>query len=378
MAEHAKLSASGAHRWMACPASARMEFGRPESTNQYAELGTAAHELAEECLSDSFDPGDFLGVTLNGFTVDDEMAEEVGKYVNYVRSLPGEMLVEQRVDFSPWVPDGFGTSDALVFHENTLTVIDLKYGKGLRVEAEGNPQAMLYALGAVNDYGFLYDVENVRMVIHQPRLDHLSEFEISVSDLMAWAEDVIRPAAELALSDDAPFKPSEDPCRFCKAAGDCRALHDNVIDLMTDEFAELPGGLIFANRLTSEEIGDLLPQLGLVDTWVKAVRAQAVERLKDGETVPGYKLVESTPSRRWADAEAAGEALQRKLGAKQAWVRKPIGIGQAEKLLGKESRLIAKHATRPPGAPTLAPENSPKPALVFDVGADFDDLPDAA
>ena len=220
MTEHAKLSASGAVRWLECPASVGMEEAFPDTSSEFAEHGTAAHELAERCLTEDVTAEFHSGKTFNGFDADAEMAEAVQLYLDYVRNHKGKMFVEQVVDFSPWVEDGFGTCDCIVIAGNTAYVTDLKYGKGFRVDAENNPQLMLYALGALNEYEFIFDHINLfSLAIVQPRLDHISEFRITKSELLAWAETV-KVKAQQCLEEDAPFNPWRGTMPFLQSQSD--------------------------------------------------------------------------------------------------------------------------------------------------------------
>lgn len=391
---HARLSASGAVRWMACPGSVRVEAALPDETSTYAEEGTVAHEVGALCLRTGDVAANYVGnvfATKDGeistltdgadreYEVDEEMVESVQLYLDYVRQQPGTLVIEQRVDYSPWVPDGFGTADAVILHDGTACVVDLKYGKGVRVDAEDNPQIMLYALGALNEFGFAFDIDKFKLVIVQPRLDHISEWTVSREDLEnfgAWASK----CAERALADDAPLTPSEKACKFCRARGSCKALAEHAYALACDGFEAIGGPVETRDPaiLTPHELSALLNDIDILDGWAAAVRGHAVAMLMRGETVPGFKLVEGQSRRQWDDEEAAGRALARKLGAKEAFVKKLIPITQAEKLLGKGDTLVAKYTIKPPGKPTLAPESSPKPALTFDPTDGFENIEEAA
>lgn len=373
---HAKLSASGAHRWMACPASVAMEADYPDEGSSYAAEGTAAHKLAEQCLHEDMDAEAFLGTFVDGFEVDLEMADAVQQYLNYVRDLPGFRFIEQRVDFSPWVPGGFGTADTVAIDDGTATIVDLKYGKGVRIDAEENPQAMLYGLGALNDFQFVHDIDVLKLVIIQPRLDHISEWEISRDELEIWAGRCVGPAAEVALSDEPEFSPGEKQCRFCKAKATCRALAEFNIRTAADGFTVVgePIDVKRPDKLSDAEIAALIPQLDTLTTWAKAVEAYALAQLEKGQDVPGYKLVEGRSIRKWGDEDAAGKALSRKLGAKNAFTKKLITITEAEKQLGKKDPLIAKYTVRPPGKPALAPLSDKRPALQIDPTEGFDEV----
>lgn len=380
---HARLSASGAHRWMECPASVRMEAGYTDESTAYAREGTAAHELADWCLRGGKNAREYVGTDIgvqgSTYTVDIEMADYVQQYLDYVRLLPGFRFPEQRVDFSAWVPEGFGTSDSIVIDDGTITIVDLKYGKGIAVHADHNPQLMLYALGAYAEYGYLYDLHTARLVIVQPRLDHVSEWGVSVADLLSFGEQA-RQAAVEALSDNGAFRPSGKACQFCKARGGCKAqaqehlrtLHDDFEDFDTDLAAPLRD----TDRLSPAELADLLGQADAIKHWIAAVEANAQAILEAGGELPGYKLVEGRSLRRWADeqeAEAALRAAHVKVSDMMTTALK--SPAQMEKVLGKEHPVLQAHVIKPQGKPTIAPLSDKRPALsVEPVAADFDGL----
>lgn len=380
MTAHAKLSASGSHRWLNCAASVRMEEPYPDTTSSYAEEGIAAHHLAEVCLREDCNTDKFLGVAFHeypDYPVDDEMVESVQHYLDYVRGLDGDLLIEQRVDFSEWVPEGFGTADAIVMgngeDDGLVTVIDLKYGKGVRIDAENNPQAMLYALGALSEYEFIFNCDTFRLVVVQPRLDHISEWEISYSDLVEWAE-AVKEKAELALQDNAPFNPGEKQCKFCRAKGNCRALAEHALTVAADEFSSIETPIVVkdANRLDNVEIAALIPQLDLLADWVKSIEATAIQALEHGQEVPGYKLVAGRSIRKWSSESSAEGALRKsKLKVADIFSKKLISPTQAEKLLGKTHPILTELVVKPDGKPTLAPESDKRPALQPSAQQDF-------
>lgn len=284
-----------------------------------------------------------------------EMRQAIGEYVDFVREFPGQLLVEQRVEFTDWVPGGFGTADALVLNGDHATLIDLKYGKGVQVSAEDNPQLKLYALGVLQTHDWLYGIKQFTLVIHQPRLDHISTFDISTADLLEWGESAVKPAAVLALTDDAPCHPGETQCRFCKAKAICKARADANLAVAYEEFGALPGG----DTLTSDQLSAVLHKLGEVERWAKDVKAHAQQQALDGHSIPGWKLVEGRSLRKWADEAEVAKAF-RKLKFKKAeyTIEKMIGVPDAEKLLGgkKEAAPILESLiVRPEGKPTLVP-----------------------
>jgi len=352
-----------------------MEAKLPDTTSAAAEQGTAAHAVAEACLRNGWAPERFLGSEVEGYAVDEEMVAGVATYVDYVNSLRGDKRIEERVTYHQFAPQGFGTADALVFHEGTLEVVDLKYGKGVKVFAEDNAQLRLYGLGAFQEFGFDFQVDTVRMTIVQPRLDHIDTAEMRVKDLLAWGDNVVRPAAELALSDKAPFGPSESACRFCKARAQCRALADHNLGLAQLAFSDLEREALLdltePHLLNAAQIAELLPHLDGLVNWAGAVKDHAQSVLAAGGIVPGYKLVAGRSLRRWADEMEAGDKLDDMLGD-EAYVIKLISPSQAERRLGrKNAGEIADLIVKPQGKPTLAPDADPRPAID---GAAFNDL----
>ena len=300
MAKNALLSASGAHRWIACPPSAKLEQQFPSFTSEYAEEGTLAHSLCE--ITAQY----FLGeISENDFEnqknelaknkmYSAEMQECAAAYAKLVAdkakaafALCSDTLIslETRIDFSAWVKDCFGTSDCIILADDILEIIDFKYGKGVRVDAENNPQMQLYALGAYEKYKTLYDINQVRMTIFQPRLSPTPvEFIIPVTGLLDWAENVVKPAAKLAYAGKGDFSPSEETCRFCRAKAQCRARAEKNLSL----FDEAPDALL----LSTQEAGDLLQKADDMRAWLADLEKLVFETLISGETVPGWTLVE--------------------------------------------------------------------------------------
>lgn len=363
-AAHARLGASNAHRWLLCPGSVAAEEGLPDTAGPFAEEGTRAHELAERALRGA---GDVLAAH-----DDQSMADYVRVYVDLVTRLAqGADLfeIEQRVDYGEWVEGGFGTADALIVKGDTLRVVDLKYGRGVRVDAEDNPQGMLYALGAYAETRHIFDVRRVIITIVQPRLDHISEWEVSIDDLLRWAEWV-KVRAEAAAAPDAPRVPGESQCRWCKAKAFCPALAAHTESVVMAEFSDL-STMPKSNRLTDEQLRQALDNKALIEGWLSAVQDHVRARIEAGEAFPGYKLVEGRSNRRW-DGDVESDLL-RIMGDDAYAPRALLSPAQAEKALGKKrAGEIADLIIKPRGAPTLAPESDPRPAIGL-AEADFDD-----
>ena len=362
---HALLSASSAARWLACPPSAVAAEAYPKQTTDYAQEGTLAHEIAEQVAR---------GVTP---TIEDksatlEMVECASGYRDYIQELKASddavILLEQRVDFSPWVPDGFGTCDCIILQGETMEVIDYKYGKGVAVYAERNPQMMLYALGALNDYGLAYDVEKVRMHIYQPRINNISTYETTVSDLIAWGEETVKPTAEQAAKGKGKHSPGEH-CRFCPHAGRCRELTKLCTEYV---------GKMRIECLAPWEVADVLQMEPTITLWLKRVKEQALTTMLDGGEIPGYKVVAGRGSRNWADElEVAAELEKHGISRDQYTETKILSVAQMEKALGKKrfSELIGGHVLSVAGSPTIATIIDKRPAYdrKEDIKKDFEE-----
>lgn len=361
--EHAKLSASGSSRWLNCPGSVKAEQDYSNSSSSAANEGSCAHEVGDLCLRNNTHTDEYIGQTFFGVTVDSEMAEHVQGYVDFVRSFEGELFPEQQVDFSPWVPDGFGTSDAIVIADDKVHVIDLKYGKGVPVYAEKNTQGMLYALGVYNDYGYLFDHQETFVIhIYQPRIGNFSEWEISLKDLLKWGEWV-KLQADLALSDEAERVPGDKQCQWCRAKGDCKALFNYTQSIIMADFDDIEA-LENPEKLSAEQKRRVIENRGLIESWLKSVEASVMDKLLAGEKFTGYKLVEGRSNRKWSNEQDALKILLSVKSEDDIYTKKMITAPQAEKLLGKaEKHLIADLIIKPEGKPTLAPESDKRPAL---------------
>ncbi|AQN32314.1 hypothetical protein [Pseudoalteromonas phage PHS21] len=361
--KHAKLSASGSARWLNCAGSVAAEDGFPNSSSSAAQWGSASHEIADRCLRNDLSADSFLGQVVEGVEVDNEMVECTQSYIDYVRSFDGELLPEQQVDFSPWVQDGFGTSDAIIISDDAVRIIDLKTGKGVPVDAENNSQGMLYALGVYNDFGYLLDGQDTFIVdIYQPRIGNFSQFEISLKDLLKWGEWV-KMRAELALSKDAERTPGEKQCQWCKAKGDCKALMDYTQKIIAAEFDDLDA-LENPNSLSNEQKRLVIENRPLIESWLKSVEQSVFDTLLAGDKFTGFKIVEGRSNRKWSDEKKAQEVLLSVKSEDEVFTKKMISAPQAEKLLGKKHKdLITDLIIKPEGKPTLAPESDKRPAL---------------
>ncbi|MDU7731842.1 MAG: DUF2800 domain-containing protein [Actinomyces sp.] len=361
--DHALLSASGAHRWLNCTPSARLESDEPESTSAAAEQGTAAHALAEHKLRRALKQRSKRPVST---WIDDEMETLTDDYVAYVQehiSLAREtcgdpqVLIEQRLDFSHVVPGGFGTGDCVIIAEPTLQIIDLKYGQGVLVEAKHNPQLMLYALGALHTFGDLYDIERVAVTIYQPRRANVDTWEISVTELEHWAEAEVKPKAELAAAGEGEFCPGSW-CQFCKIAPTCRARAEANLALARLEFAP-------PAELSDSEIADVLTRIPQLKTWASDVEAYALSQaVNQGVVFEGFKLVAGRSIRKYTsetDVAKAAEAA----GYRDIWDRKLITLTAMERLMGKPAfnEILGDLVTKPAGKPTLVPASDKRPAL---------------
>ena len=366
--KHSKLGASSSERWINCPASVKVLEGiKKDESSQYAAEGTAAHSLAEKCLTSDSNAIDYIGETIEGFTVCFEMAGFVQNYIDYVRAVKGDgdLLVEQRVDFSKYVYEGFGTADAIVIDAKNkhLHVIDLKFGRGVAVYAENNTQGQLYALGACLNLSHRHKFDNITIHIHQPRIGNMSQWTISKAQLKEFAL-FVRERSKIALSDNAPFNPTEKGCMWCGAKPTCAALAKQSFDLVTTDFGNLtveptPPPI---ESLTPEQIAQILPNLPLLESWIKSVKEHAFT-LAENNQLTGYKLVAGRNSRKWAsDEESISDALNA-LGI-TPFKTELLSVAQAEKLITKEQKAdFSKLYTSIVGAATVALITDKRPAL---------------
>ena len=377
--KHALLSASGASRWINCPPSARLTEGMAGKWNAYADEGTAAHEYAEikltrrltKCNSADRKRLDKQAEALKtNRYYNAEMEACIQQYADLVEerflearsrsdSEDATVLLEAKLDLTEWVPDGFGTSDVTIISDGVLEVIDLKYGKGVPVSAINNSQLRLYALGALSEFGWMYDIHTVRMTIIQPRLDSVSTDEISVEELNEWAESVVKPAASLAYAGEGEYK-AGDHCRWCLAKGNCRARADENLKAIAYEFQE-------PALLSNEEIGPILHIAGQLQSWVKDVQEYALEQALRGEKIPQWKLVEGKSKRVITDTKKAA-ALLTEAGYSEDKLYKPRelrAMTALEKAVGKKNfaEILGDLITKQAGKPTLVAETDSRPEL---------------
>lgn len=367
--KHALLSASSAHRWLHCPPSAKLTAGVTEAPSEAALQGTAAHALAEHKLRRALKLQSKRPVSEYE---DDEMDTYTDDYVSYVleqyerakQATPGAVIyIEQRLDFSHVVPGGFGTGDCLIVADGTLHVIDLKYGLGVLVEAEWNPQMMLYSLGALALFDALYDIEQVALTVFQPRRENVSTWTISVTELNKWAEQTLKPAAELAANGEGEFC-AGTWCQFCRIASTCRARAEANLELAKFEFAP-------PAELSPAEVVDVLAQIPELTRWASDVQDYALSQALSGERYEGFKLVAGRSIRKYTDDTAVAEAAKA-AGYRDIYKRSLLTITAMEKLMGKKhfSEILGNLVVKPEGKPTLVPVTDKRPELQVSTAAD--------
>lgn len=375
--DHALLSASGAHKWLHCTASVKLEESFPESTSEYAEEGRLAHAIAELFLQKQFTvlkPTTYkkgLAVLQADPKYNAEMLGHAQTYADFVTGvatgypMKPHVAIEQRVDYGHIAPEGFGTADCILIGGKTLHVVDFKYGKGVPVGAENNPQMMLYALGALAAFDFLFPIEFVTLTIVQPRLDSTPSWTLPVEDLRAWGES-IKETAQRAYAGEGDPCPG-DWCRFCRAKALCQA---------RAEFAQEPYGMVDGNLpplISNYEVGAILKRADVIKKWITDLEDYALKTLLSGGEIPGWKAVEGRSVRAFSDPEAAFQKLIN-TGTNEAllYERKPITLASVEKLLGKKdfSSLLGDYIVTPPGKPALAAESDKRPAIQRNSAAD--------
>ncbi len=368
MPNHAFLSASSSQRWLACPPSAALCAKAGDRGSPYAQQGTDAHALCEFLLNKALgrscrDPTEDLT------WYDQEMRESAEGYVAFVmeqvadaktRCLDPLICVEETVDFSRWVQDAYGTADALIISDGVLQVTDFKYGVGMVISAagedgNGNTQLKLYALASLDTFGNLYNVDRVRLSIYQPRRENVDTFEISVADLLKWADDVLAPTARLAYEGKGDFSVGGH-CAFCKVKATCRARAEYNMQLAQYEFQESP-------KLKKDEIADILTKIDNLVSWAEDVKAYALEQALSGVQYPGYKLVEGRSNRKYADDAAVAKVISD--AGYDPYEKKLLGVTAMTRLLGKTKfeELLKGYIVKPQGKPVLVPNSDKRPEL---------------
>lgn len=370
---HALLGPSSAHRWMACPPSARLEEGIEDKGSEYAQEGTLAHRMAELLLRERWEGAD-IDADLAAVQADPLYSASMGEYIDsYVAFIEERMaeartrcadpriFIEQVVNLEEYIPESFGTADAIILADGFMDVVDLKFGAGVPVSAEGNAQMRIYALGCYLALSWAYQIDTIRMTIYQPRLDSVSTATMDRWALLDWADQELKPRAALAWAGAGDFCPGEHQCRWCKVAATCRARAEYQLELAAHDFAPPP-------TLATEEVADILTRLPDLLAWAKQVEAYALDAaLNEGRTFPGYKVVAGRSNRKYADEDAIAKAL-RKAGYKVADIYKPkelLGITAMEKLVGKKrfTELAGSYIIKPEGAPVLVPVTDKRPEL---------------
>ena len=370
---HARLSASAAHKWLNCPMSLWMEDEIPEPKSSFAEEGTKAHALAELLIKyeliKSISIREYADERKKLDPIDPEMQDYISTFVDYVKERYNSakkitkdalLLSETRLDYSCWAPEGFGTGDVVILADRYMEIIDLKYGKGVRVVAQDNPQLKLYALGAINEYENLYDIEEVYVTIFQPRLDHISSHLYRVEELMDWGYGVVLPGARKALYGKGSCKPGPYcDAGFCRARPICRAYAEQNMSVARFDFAH-------PSTLTEDEIAEVLQKADAIAHWARMVKDYALDQMLQGREIPGYKAVEGRSNRSYASEQAVFDALDKAgLDIDDYCITKPVGITEMQKKLGKAKfdEILGDLIVKPTGAPTIALMTDNRPAL---------------
>ncbi len=363
MAKHALLSPSSSHRWISCPPSAVLESKFKNIESPAAAEGTAAHALCEHKLRKALH---MRSKRPRSEYDSDEMEENSNAYVEYVMEqlevakqtcMDPIVLIEQKVDFSDYVPDGYGTADCIIISDEKLQIIDYKNGVGVVVDAEDNPQMKCYALGAHAIFDSLYDIKEVAMSIFQPRRENVCTWTITVEELKAWAENELKVKAQLAINGEGDFCPGEW-CTFCRAAVKCKARAEENLKLAKKEFAMPP-------LLTDEEIEEILTVLPDLTRWAKEILAYATDAaVHHGKQWSGFKVVQGRSNRKYKDEEAVAEAAKAN-GYKDIYRQSLITLTEMQKLMGKKSfdKILGDLIVKPPGKLTLVPNTDKRPAM---------------
>jgi hypothetical protein len=372
MKQHAILSPSGAERWLSCTPSARLELKFPDKGSEFAREGTLAHSLGEllikqrvNLISKQKFEVEFSKIKADDL-YNDSMLDYCDEYATFVieaysealaHTSDAQLFLEQKLNLTDYVPEGFGTGDVVIIADGTLSLIDLKYGKGVQVSAEQNKQMMLYSLGALREFDFIFSIETVRMTIYQPRIGNYSTWEIPVKELREWASTVLIPLAEMAFKGKGEYFPGKH-CQFCKAKGICKALADYSMEIAAYDFQ-------VSALMEDMQVADILSRAKLFIDWVEAVQDYALEEaVTKGKKWPGFKVVEGRSNRKYADKDQVAKKLMASgFGEEVIYEKNLLGITAMQTAISKKifeaelSNLIVK----PPGKPTLVPESDKRP-----------------
>lgn len=359
--KHALLSASSAHKWIACPPSALLSKKFEDASSSFAQEGTDAHTLAQYKLEKLLglvtkDPTESLSF------YDEEMNSHAEYYAAFVLEqlekaketcADPQILIEQKLDFSKYVPEGYGHVDCLIIADGTLTVIDYKYGLGIKVSAERNPQMFCYALGGLALFDGIYDIDNIHLIIYQPRRENISEYSISKSELIKWAEEVLAPTAQLAIKGEGEYKAGEH-CQFCKAKATCRKRAEYNLELAKYDF-EVPA------TLDNDEIAAILTKADELVSWANDIKEYALMEALHGTKFNGFKVVAGRSNRKYTDEAAVADVVI--AAGKDPYEKKLLGITAMTALLGKKTfeDILGGLTFKPPGKPVLVTADDKRP-----------------
>jgi hypothetical protein len=359
--KHALLSASSAHRWISCPPSALLSKKFEDTSSSFAQEGTDAHALAQYKLEkllglDTKDPTESLNF------YDEEMNSHAEYYASFVLEqleaaketcADSQILIEQKLDFSRYVPEGYGYVDCLIIADGTLTVIDYKYGLGIEVSSERNPQMLCYALGGLALFDGIYDIDQIHLIIYQPRRENISEHSISKSELIKWAEEVLAPTAQLAIKGEGEYMAGEH-CQFCKAKATCRKRAEYYLELAKYDFEE-------PATLDNDEIAAILTKADELVSWANDVKEYALKEALNGTKFEGFKVVAGRSNRKFTDEAAVADVVI--AAGKYPYEKKLLGITAMTALLGKKTfeDILGSLTYKPPGKPVLVTAYDKRP-----------------
>lgn len=377
--DHSEVGPSGMDRWMLCPGSVQLSRGLPDTASVFADEGTFAHHISELCRLNDKPASAYIGQAshCDRFEVDQVFADHVQAFVDYVDEFPGEMMVEERVEYDAWVPGGFGTADDIRFNEGMCYLTDLKFGQGVKVfirdpvSKQLNRQMLGYALGVFQQFGHLFDIDCFQLNICQPRLDHIDEETVSLKEILLWARDQLQPIAEVALGSNPPFQ-AGDHCRWCRARDSCAHRKDWTMAQMLDELDDLES-MKDPDLMDNKDLAISMSVIDVIRAWCNDIESRTVSEVQAGRDVGGWKMVAGRSIRKWRDNDQAEAALRKtKLKVAEILPPKLISPAGAEKLLGKKHPLMTELVIKPPGSPKLAPPTDPRPSVTPDV-SELDD-----